>query len=81
MALAFFLGMCTFWRYQRILKPLLVLVLPSSSSSHHSPGQQFDPNWSAPEGALTWISPELASVDLRFLGLLSYIVIAALVRS
>jgi len=33
------------------------------------------------EGALTWISPELANIDLRFLGLLSYIgVIAALVQ-
>ncbi|MCH1448816.1 MAG: NADH:ubiquinone reductase (Na(+)-transporting) subunit E [Litoricolaceae bacterium] len=82
MALAFFLGMCTFLALSKDIKTavglgvavivVLAITVPVNNLILTSLLQ---------EGALTWISPELASVDLRFLGLLSYIgVIAALVQ-
>lgn len=82
MALAFFLGMCTFLALSKDIKTavglgvavivVLAITVPVNNLILTSLLQ---------EGALTWISPELANVDLRFLGLLSYIgVIAALVQ-
>ena len=82
MALAFFLGMCTFLALSKDIKTavglgvavivVLAITVPVNNLILTSLLQ---------EGALTWISPELASVDLRFVGLLSYIgVIAALVQ-
>ena len=82
MALAFFLGMCTFLALSKDIKTavglgvavIVVLVITVPVNNLILTGL-------LQEGALTWISPELATVDLRFLGLLSYIgVIAALVQ-
>jgi Na+-transporting NADH:ubiquinone oxidoreductase subunit E len=82
MALAFFLGMCTFLALSKNIKTAVglgiavVVVLAITV-----PVNNLLLNGLLKEGALTWISPELANVDLRFLGLLSYIgVIAALVQ-
>lgn len=82
MALAFFLGMCTFLALSKDIKTAVglgiavVVVLAITV-----PVNNLILTGLLQEGALTWISPELANVDLRFLGLLSYIgVIAALVQ-
>jgi Na+-transporting NADH:ubiquinone oxidoreductase subunit E len=82
MALAFFLGMCTFLALSKNIKTAVglgiavVVVLAITV-----PVNNLILNGLLKEGALTWISPELANVDLRFLGLLSYIgVIAAVVQ-
>jgi Na+-transporting NADH:ubiquinone oxidoreductase subunit E len=82
MALAFFLGMCTFLALSKNIKTAVglgiavVVVLAITV-----PVNNLILNGLLKEGALTWISAELANVDLRFLGLLSYIgVIAALVQ-
>ena len=82
MALAFFLGMCTFLALSKNIKTAVglgiavVVVLAITV-----PVNNLILTGLLREGALTWISPELSNVDLRFLGLLSYIgVIAALVQ-
>jgi Na+-transporting NADH:ubiquinone oxidoreductase subunit E len=82
MALAFFLGMCTFLALSKNIKTAIglgiavVVVLTITV-----PVNNLILNGLLKEGALTWISPALGDVDLRFLGLLSYIgVIAALVQ-
>ena len=82
MALAFFLGMCTFLALSKNIKTAVglgiavVVVLAITV-----PVNNLILNGLLKEGALTWIFPELVNVDLRFLGLLSYIgVIAALVQ-
>ncbi len=82
MALAFFLGMCTFLALSKNIKTAVglgiavVVVLAITV-----PVNNLILNGLLKEGALTWISPALGEVDLRFLGLLSYIgVIAALVQ-
>ena len=82
MALAFFLGMCTFLALSKNIKTAVglgiavVVVLAITV-----PVNNLILNGLLKEGALTWISPALGDVDLRFLGLLSYIgVIAALVQ-
>ncbi|HAB68347.1 MAG TPA: NADH:ubiquinone reductase (Na(+)-transporting) subunit E, partial [Gammaproteobacteria bacterium] len=81
MALAFFLGMCTFLALSKNIKTavglgIAVIVVLAITV----PVNNLILTGLLKEGALTWISPELANVDLRFLGLLSYIgVIAALV--
>ena len=82
MALAFFLGMCTFLALSKNIKTAVglgiavVVVLTITV-----PVNNLILNGLLKEGALTWISPALGDVDLRFLGLLSYIgVIAALVQ-
>lgn len=82
MALAFFLGMCTFLAISKKIETSLglgiavVVVLAITV-----PVNNLIYTYLLKEGALTWISPELASVDLSFLGLLTYIgVIAALVQ-
>ena len=82
MALAFFLGMCTFLALSKNIKTAVglgiavVVVLTITV-----PVNNLILNGLLKEGALTWISPALGDVDLRFLVLLSYIgVIAALVQ-
>jgi len=82
MALAFFLGMCTFLALSKNIKTAVglgvavVVVLAITV-----PVNNLILNGLLKEGALTWLSPALGDVDLRFLGLLSYIgVIAALVQ-
>ena len=82
MALAFFLGMCTFLALSKNIKTAIglgiavVVVLAITV-----PVNNLILNGLLKEGALTWLSPALGDVDLRFLGLLSYIgVIAALVQ-
>jgi Na+-transporting NADH:ubiquinone oxidoreductase subunit E len=82
MALAFFLGMCTFLAISKKVDAAVglgiavVVVLGITV-----PVNNLIYVYVLQEGALAWISPELAAVDLSFLGLLSYIgVIAALVQ-
>ena len=82
MALAFFLGMCTFLALSKNIKTavglgIAVIVVLAITV----PVNNLILNGLLKEGALKWISPILGDVDLRFLGLLSYIgVIAALVQ-
>ncbi|MEE2820498.1 MAG: NADH:ubiquinone reductase (Na(+)-transporting) subunit E [Pseudomonadota bacterium] len=82
MALAFFLGMCTFLALSKDIRTAVGLgVAVIVVLAITVPVNNLILTGLLQEGALTWISPELASVDLRFLGLLSYIgVIAALVQ-
>ena len=82
MALAFFLGMCTFLALSKDIKTAVGLgVAVIVVLAITVPVNNLILTGLLQEGALTWISPELASVALRFLGLLSYIgVIAALVQ-
>ncbi|TGG95911.1 NADH:ubiquinone reductase (Na(+)-transporting) subunit E [Natronospirillum operosum] len=82
MALAFFLGMCTFLAISKKVDAavglgiavvvVLGITVPVNNLIYALILQ---------EGALSWISEDLAAVDLSFLGYLSYIgVIAALVQ-
>lgn len=82
MALAFFLGMCTFIAISKKISAafglgiavIVVMVITV-------PVNKLILSLFLDEGALSWISPSLSDVDLRFLGLLSYIgVIAAMVQ-
>ena len=83
MALAFFLGMCTFLAVSKKVQTSLglgiavVVVLAITV-----PVNNLLLNFLLTEGALTWTGvPALENLDLRFLGLLTYIgVIAALVQ-
>ena len=82
MALAFFLGMCTFLAISKKVDAAIglgiavVVVLGITV-----PVNSLIYTYLLQDGALSWLSPELASVDLSFLGLLSYIgVIAAIVQ-
>ena len=83
MALAFFLGMCTFIAVSKKISTAIglgvavVVVLTITV-----PVNNLLLTYLLNEGALSWTGiPELASLDLRFLGLLSYIgVIAAMVQ-
>lgn len=83
MALAFFLGMCTFIAISKKIQPAIglgiavvivqVLTVPANNLIF---------NYLLREGALTWTGIEgMEIVDLSFLGLISYIgVIAAIVQ-
>ena len=82
MALAFFLGMCTFIAISKKISAafglgiavIVVMVITV-------PVNKLILSLFLDEGALSWVSPSLSDVDLRFLGLLSYIgVIAAMVQ-
>src|SRR5690554_2414027 len=82
MALAFFLGMCTFLAISKQIKAALgvsvavILVLTITV-----PINNLAYNYVLANGALSWVSPSLADIDLSFLGLVSYIgVIAAVVQ-
>ena len=82
MALSFFLGMCTLLALSKKMQAAIglgiaVIVVLSITV----PVNYLIYNYLLKEGALVWLSPDYASVDLSFLGLLSYIgVIAALVQ-
>ncbi|MEH6556670.1 MAG: NADH:ubiquinone reductase (Na(+)-transporting) subunit E [Oceanicoccus sp.] len=82
MALSLFLGMCTLLALSKKMNAAIglgiaVIVVLSITV----PVNYLIYTYLLREGALVWLSPELASVDLSFLGLLSYIgVIAALVQ-
>ena len=82
MALAFFLGMCTFLALSKNVKTALGLgVAVIVVLAVTVPLNNLILNFLLNEGALTWISDDFATVDLSFLGLLSYIgVIAASVQ-
>ena len=82
MALAFFLGMCSFLAVSRKVSTsvglgiavtfVLVVTVPMNS--------WILTNFLA-QGAMAWIHPSLATVDLSFLGFLTYIgTIAAMVQ-
>ncbi|MCX8064476.1 MAG: NADH:ubiquinone reductase (Na(+)-transporting) subunit E [Candidatus Hydrogenedentes bacterium] len=82
MALAFFLGMCSFMAVSRRVETaiglgaavIFVLVLAVAVSN-------LIYNYLLREGALGWVHPSLASIDLGFLSFLAYIgSIAALVQ-
>lgn len=82
MALSFFLGMCTFMAISKKIQTALglgiavVVVLAICT-----PINNLIYSLLLKEGALSWASPDLATVDLSFLGLLTYIgVIAAVVQ-
>lgn len=82
MALAFFLGMCTFLAISKKVDTAIglgiaVIVVLAITV----PVNNLIFTYLLQEGALVWISPDYAQVDLSFLGLLSYIgVIAAIVQ-
>lgn len=82
MALSFFLGMCTLLALSKKMQAAIglgiaVIVVLAITV----PVNYLIYTYLLKEGALVWISPEFALVDLSFLGLLSYIgVIAALVQ-
>ena len=82
MALAFFLGMCSFIAVSRKVETaiglgtavifVLTVTVPMNFLIY---------TYLLKEGALAWVSPELASYDLSFLGFLTYIgTIAAMVQ-
>lgn len=82
MALAFFLGMCTFLAISKKVDAAIglgiavVVVLGITV-----PVNSLIYTYLLQEGALSWLSADFATVDLSFLGLLSYIgVIAAIVQ-
>lgn len=83
MALAFFLGMCTFLAVSKKVDTsvglgIAVVVVQAITV----PANNFIFNVLLREGALAWTGiPSLATIDLSFLGLISYIgVIAAMVQ-
>lgn len=82
LALAFFLGMCTFLAISKNVKTALglgvaVIVIEGITI----PANQAIYSLFLKKGALTWISPYFDEVDLSFLSFISYIgVIAAMVQ-
>ncbi len=82
MALAFFLGMCSFLACSKKVETAVglgaavVFVLTVTV-----PANNLIYNFLLKPGALVWLNPEWASVDLSFLGFLTYIgTIAAMVQ-
>ncbi|GAA4427771.1 MULTISPECIES: NADH:ubiquinone reductase (Na(+)-transporting) subunit E [Bremerella] len=82
LALAFFLGMCTFLAVSKNVKTALGLgVAVVAVMAITIPANQLLYANFLKKGAMVWISPSLAETDLEFLGLISYIgVIAAIVQ-
>ena len=82
LALAFFLGMCTFLAVSKTVKTavglgIAVIVIQTITI----PANNLIYEYLLKKGALTWVSTELADVDLTFLALISYIgTIAAMVQ-
>jgi len=82
MALAFFLGMCTFLAISKDVKTAIglgiaVIVIMSITI----PANNLIYQHLLKKGALTWLNPDWAYVDLDFLSLISFIgVIAAMVQ-
>jgi Na+-transporting NADH:ubiquinone oxidoreductase subunit E len=82
MALAFFLGMCSFLAVSKKVKTAIglgaavIFVLAVTTPMNNVLFQHV-----LREGALAWVSPSLAQYDLSFLGFLAYIgTIAAIVQ-
>jgi len=82
MALAYFLGMCSFLACSKKVETALglgmavIFVLTVTV-----PANNLIYNYFLREGAMSWISPEMAKYDLSFVGFLSYIgTIAAMVQ-
>lgn len=83
MALAFFLGMCTFIAISKKIETAIGLgIAVVVVQAITVPANNLILHYLLAEGALSWTGIEaLAVLDLRFLGLLSYIgVIAAIVQ-
>ena len=82
LALAFFLGMCTFLAVSKTVKTavglgLAVIVIQTITI----PANNLIYQYLLKEGALTWFNTSLADVDLSFLTLISFIgTIAAMVQ-
>ena len=82
MALAFFLGMCSFLAVSKKVKTAIglgfavIFVLLVTTPMNNLLYQYV-----LRDGALAWVSPDLADMDLSFLGFLAYIgTIAAMVQ-
>jgi len=80
--LAFFLGMCSFLAVSKKVKTALglgfavIFVLGITS-----PVNWLVHEYLLKDGALAWVSPEMANVDLSFLNFVAFIaVIAAMVQ-
>lgn len=82
MALAFFLGMCSFLAVSKKVETALGLGMAVLFVLTVTvPANQLIYQHLLREGALSWVSPRLASIDLSFLGFLCYIgTIAAMVQ-
>jgi Na+-transporting NADH:ubiquinone oxidoreductase subunit E len=82
MALSFFLGMCSFLAVSRKVNTAMGLGLAVTFVLTITvPLNNVIYNYLLREGALSWLSPDLASVDLSFLGFITYIgTIAAVVQ-
>ena len=82
MALAFFLGMCTFIAVSKKMKTAIGLgIAVTFVQAITVPANNLILNGLLKEGALTWLWSGFGNVDLTFLGLLSYIgMIAAIVQ-
>ncbi|MFP6845335.1 MAG: NADH:ubiquinone reductase (Na(+)-transporting) subunit E [Thalassolituus sp.] len=82
MALAFFLGMCTFLAISKKIETAIGLgIAVVVVQTITIPANNLIYTYLLKEGALSWAGEEYASVDLSFLGLLTYIgVIAAIVQ-
>ena len=82
MALAFFLGMCTFLAISKKIETAIGLgIAVVVVQTITVPANNLIYTYLLKEGALSWAGEEYASVDLSFLGLLTYIgVIAAIVQ-
>ncbi|MFN3149227.1 NADH:ubiquinone reductase (Na(+)-transporting) subunit E [Bremerella sp.] len=82
LALAFFLGMCTFLAVSKNVKTALGLgAAVIAVMTITIPVNQLLYSFFLKKGAMAWINPSLADMDLSFLGLISYIgVIAAIVQ-
>jgi Na+-transporting NADH:ubiquinone oxidoreductase subunit E len=82
MALAFFLGMCSFLAVSKKVETAVGLGLAVVAVQTLTlPMNNLIYNYLLKEGALAWISPALATQDLTFLGFLTYIgTIAAIVQ-
>lgn len=81
-ALAFFLGMCTFLAISKKIGAAFGLgVAVVVVQTITVPVNNLLYTYVLADGALKWVDPSLADVDLSFLGLITYIgVIAALVQ-
>ncbi len=82
MALAYFFGMCSFLAVSKKVDTALGLGLAVIFVlAVTTPINNLVYNYLLKEGAMTWISPEMATVNLDFLGYIAYIaVIAAMVQ-
>jgi len=82
MALSFFLGMCTFLAISKQMKAAIGLsIAVVVVMALTTPLNNLVYRYLLSDGALAWAGPQFESVDLSFLGLVSYIgIIAAVVQ-